>query len=1081
MRSGKGKMLLSLCGFIVCFIAIPCNAQQKILYDKITSKEFKNPPVWAKPKTWLHSMSGNMSKVGFTKDLEAISDVGMNGVLLFNVSRLLPYGNITFASAEHLDILKHAASECERLGLAFGVHNCDGWTASGGPWNTPENSMKMVVSRSVVVDGGKEMKLPLPAIQGREGYYEDIAVIAYPALQSQIEDYGNLPVVTSNDGNFDSSVATDELINKRTLLTGSRKSPAYIQFAYKEPFTLRRIDMLLEKGIPADGTAILSRSDDGVNFTEITELKIKRMGKREYGFDDQFPEVTARYFRITVFDKFEISEVSLRSTSGIDNYLERISLYKKMDHAMRPLIALDKNMVIAGNAIRNLTDYVDKDGFLRAYFPKGKWTIMRFGYTSTGYVNSPASDEGRGLEVDKMSREAMKVHYDSYIGKVINAVREVAPTALQYMEMDSYEVGGQNWTHNYEALFLKKYGYDLIPFLPLYSGLIVDNSEVTENVLSDIRRLNNQLITENYFKYFTELCNTDGLKSYIEPYSINGPFCELDAARYADVPMGEFWLHQRYVTGTAVSSAHIYGKRKVSSEAFSARSDVNWKGHPGLLKNTGDQAWCLGINEYMFHRYVHQPNTHVVPGMTMDEFGSHIDRNQTWWESAGKAWMEYIARGQYMLQQGIPVSDLLVFVGDGAPSDALNRKAFSPEIPNYLNYDCVNADVLCNRFRICDGNLILPEGTTYKILALHNSKKISLEVLRKLDKYSENGLIIVGQKPVGVIGHRVTEEQKSEFKTLADRIWQRGTTYSTFVWDEILSENKYIPDLLIENGKNLNYAHRHLSDEDIYFFYNPDSVEQVFNCNFRITEKVPELWNPMTGNVQDIVCFFVETDVVRVPLKLAAGESVFVVFKRPVELSDNKKCVQKVDKGAILIEGDWNMVFGKGTDREMTLSTPLFDWKDSHDEYVKYFSGTAFYSKEFEIPASFNKPDIRFRLSLGAVNIACRVKLNGKEMGVWWYPPFEADVTDIIRSGVNHLEVEVTNLWTNRLIGDKKLPDTSGYDMKADKMPEWFLENRPMPEGERMTFTTYDFYKSTGQLMPSGIVGPVVVRMQEEE
>lgn len=1102
----KNCILLMFCLLVSCK-----NKDIELKYDSVSIDEFKNPPAWAKPKTWMHSMSGNMSKEGFTKDLEAISDAGIGGVFLFSVSRLTPSGDVKFASKEHFNVFRHAASECERLGLEFGLHNCDGWTASGGPWNTPENSMKMVVSKSMVVNGGNNMKIELPTIEGRRGFYKDVAVIAYPALDSQVKDYFNRPVISSNCKDFDIDIATDGWIDKMTALKGTRTNPAYVQFSYDEPFELRRVNILLEKAISGDGTAILSTSEDGVHFTDVRELKIKRLAKREQGFDDLFSPIVSKHFRITIYDTFQISDIHLSSTAGLSNYLERISLFKRMDNAMPKLQKIEKKFIINSKEIRNLSSSVDSQGILHTSLPEGKWIVSRFGFTSTGYVNSPASREGVGLEVDKMSREALKIHYDSYVGKIIRDVKKVAPNAMKYVEVDSYEVGGQNWTSGYEKYFKERYDYDLLQYLPLYTGLVIDSPETSERILSDIRRLNSNLITENYFKYFTELCHQDGVISYIEPYSINGPFCELDAAKHADVPMGEFWLHQRYVTGTAVSGAHIYGKRVVSSEAFSARSEINWKGHPGMLKNTGDKAWCLGINEFTFHRYTHQPNTHVIPGMTMDEFGSHIDRNQTWWNNAGKAWFEYIARGQYMLSQGVPVSDLLVFVGEGAPSEALQRFSFKPSIPNSINYDCVNADALCNRFKIKDGHLVLPEGTSYKYLALYNVDKISLDILRKLNSMSENGLVIIGKKPIDIIGFKNSNEERDEFNFLVESIWSRKNTFQTFAWEDIMAKCNDVPDLLIENGVNLNYTHRRLKNADIYFFYNPDKEVRTYKCNFRVSGKQPELWKPMDGSTVDLMQYEMKGNTTSLPVTLNGGESTFVVFSKDIAeteyhimLSDEKMenvVYHKDDSGNIsaeffvpgeydiltsegniglnvsripepvFLEGDWMISFND--ENSKTIISPLMDWTNSDDDEIKYYSGTATYKKTFEMAPSFLNESSRVTLSLGKVNIACRVNLNDNDLGVLWHSPYELDVTEVLKSGENKLEIEVTNLWTNRLIGDERFPDTSGYNINDDMMPEWYRNNKPMPEGPRKTFTTYRFYKTTDELMPSGLVGPV--------
>ncbi len=171
------------------FIMLSTSAQPTSLQEN-----FQNPPASSKPRTWMHAIDGNMSKEGLTKDLEAMERVGIGGLLLFNIDQKIPDGLIKYNSLEHHEMLKHAAAECERLGLSFGVHNCDGWSSSGGPWITPEQSMKMVAWSETIINGGAvDIQLPQPTT--RENYYQDVAVLAYPTFASEINDLQNMPNV----------------------------------------------------------------------------------------------------------------------------------------------------------------------------------------------------------------------------------------------------------------------------------------------------------------------------------------------------------------------------------------------------------------------------------------------------------------------------------------------------------------------------------------------------------------------------------------------------------------------------------------------------------------------------------------------------------------------------------------------------------------------------------------------------------------------------------------------------------------------------------------------------------------------
>jgi len=1096
------------------FAIVAIRAQEKPNTE--WESNFQNPPTSFHPRTWMHVMNSNMSKVGLTKDLEAMADVGIGGIILFNVSAYIKDGDEKFNSAAHIEKIGHAAAECERLGLSFGVHNCDGWTSSGGPWVTAENSMKQIVHREMVVKGGKiNIKLPEPTKRG--DFYKDVAVIAYPSLASEVIESESKPIVTSSSSDFNTNIITDGKIDERIWLRAPKEGSSWIQWDYKVPYTIQSFYLNCEKK-REDGFTKLQTSDDGVNFKDVVDFKVIRQGKSEYAIDTHFEAITARYFRFVTDMDFDISEINLSGVYRFNDMLARTSLYMQENHRLPSLDEAPENMIIKKNEIINLTEFVDENGVLKTNLPKGNWTIMRFGYTITGAVNGPASNAGRGWEVDKMSKPSFKTFFEGYVKNVIDVSKKVAPNALQYIEIDSYEVGGQNWTQGYETEFKNFYGYDIINFLPLYAGRYIDNSDATERVLWDVRDFNSKMMVENYFDYFTELCHNEGLISYVEPYSFNAAFNELDATRNVDIPMGEFWMHQRFQTETAVSGARIYGKNIVSAESFSAQPQINWQSHPGFMKLTGDKAWALGINEFFFHRFAHQANTNVAPGMTMGIWGSHMDRTQTWWDNAGKSWFTYLARGQYMLRKGIPVSDLLVFVGDGTPSSSYEAKSISPELPEYVNFDCINADALVNRITVKDNKMVLPNGISYYMLNLKNMKEVKLATLRKIAELAKKGIIITGDKPKKLAGYNISSADKNEFEKLVAEIWTAPNTKKDVAWEELYKTYNLPKDLVIEDGKNIGYNHRKTENEDIYFFYNPNNEEKTFKCTFNVANKIPELWNQMTGEITKVATFNPnDNGTTTVAIKLPSEGSIFVVFR---ESSKNVTSVQplyalenplvttslskdnklkfeftkegsynvKLNNGTaqsinvkripapVAISANWNVTFPTIKSEQKTFNfSELIDWTSNSNEEIKYFSGTAIYEKSFNLDKKMIASDVKLMLDLGKVAIAAKVILNGKDLGVIWKAPYEIDITNAVKKGDNLLKIEVTNQWTNRLIGDENYPDLSGYN-DSKEMPEWYKNNEPAPLDKRTTFTTYNFFKKGDDLIPAGLVGPVKIK-----
>jgi hypothetical protein len=1104
---------------------------------------FRNPPDEAKPRTWFHAMSGNMSKDGLTKDLESLAEVGIGGLLLFNVSQGIPVGDVPYNSDRHHEMLTHAAAESERLGLSFGVHNCDGWSSSGGPWVKPEESMKMVVYSSQVVKQSerqtvRESGIVLTQPTTREGYYEDIAVVAYPSLYTEVEDSEKWAIVTASDPNYDTQLVTDGKIDAEVRL-GKKKGPApWLQFEYERPAIIRSASATFTD---RNATVLLQSSEDGRNWVDVRELYKVRTGKGEWAVNDHFEPVTARYFRMQFNQDVGLREAQLYRTYLLENPLGQTAMARTEDSKFRDIGTPPRNMTIDPETVINLTEYMDTTGRLVYDFPEGDWTVMRFGQTSTGAFNNPASWEGRGLEVDKMSRPAFKTHYDAFIRRVVDEAGAAGPNALQYVEIDSYEAGGQNWTTGFNDLFKERKGYDFIPFLPLVAGRFMGaaagavevegqgtseaskdvsplprrgaRGEVSEAVLYDFREVITDLVTENYFGYFTELCHADGLKTYVEPYGF-GPLNDLDVGGTADIPMGEFWMNREITqVESAVSAAHIYGKPVVSAESFTSTPQINWRGNPAMAKLSGDKAWAMGINEFMFHRFAHQANPNVTPGMTMNRWGFHFDRTQTWWNNAGKDWFRYIARGSYLLRQGHPVADLMIFVGDGKPNSRFKWEDFDPAIPKWLNYDNVNADVLINRIGLTDGQLVLPEGGQYPLLALKNCDHLSLPTLRRLVEIAESGVTVVGKAPGRLAGYGHSEADYETFAELAERLAVYLQPAND--WQSRLGEHDLTPDLTAADNDTLIYEHRRVGTTDVYFMVNESSAPDTLLLNVRVRGKQPERWNPLTGTISPIRRYAPTATGTRLQLALEGEESVFLVFRDDVEMTapiaaSNWKEPDLRILGYRPISEPWTVSFReadgfvgpagftevngldalpKNNDPAGITTLPfqaLTDWTDHPDERVRYYSGTATYRTEFDFRPTSNAT---YHLDLGEVNIIAAVKLNGKDLGVQWMKPLRVDITDAVREGTNVLEIAVTNLWSNRLIGEERYPkQDGGYKLERYrngngvklKMPAWYVNNEPVPPGPRTTFTTSDFYDADDALFPSGLKGPVKIIALEE-
>ena len=232
------------------------------------------------------------------------------------------------------------------------------------------------------------------------------------------------------------------------------------------------------------------------------------------------------------------------------------------------------------------------------------------------------------------------------------------------------------------------------------TGRIVGSAADSERFLFDFRKTGADLMANNYYGRMAELCRAHGLQFYVEPYG-NGPFDELEIAGQVDVPMTEFWTRFPWgpnrVVKSVASSAHIYGKSIVASECFTGEEETSrWEEYPYSLKPVGDLMFSLGYNQTFFHRDVLQPHPDARPGMTMGPWGMFMDRGNTWFTRSG-GWLDYMARSQFLLQQGTSAADVLCLVGERSPEAS---QYTLPKVPAGYTYDLVNADVLLHRVKI---------------------------------------------------------------------------------------------------------------------------------------------------------------------------------------------------------------------------------------------------------------------------------------------------------------------------------------------------------------------------------------------
>jgi hypothetical protein len=881
-------------------------AEPKAKAPSALESGFLRPPDSARPHTWWHWMDGNITREGITLDLEAMKRVGVGGAQIFDVQPGVPPGPVRYAGEQWRAMIKHAASEADRLGLELCLHNCAGWSSSGGPWVKPEQAMQMLVVSEARAKGPGKFEASLPQPPARMNFYHDIVVLAFPtppAERARVSDLA--PRLTSSQDGFDGAKLIDgKPETAATLFLRGSKQPTYLQFEFAQPFTARALTMLSAGGRPGSRVE-LQVSDDGQAFRKLAEFGLQEPTILRPPLTLSFAPATGRFFRL-VFPRapgqsgsVSLAEVSLEPGFRIGNWPAQAG-YLRADNPAPDTSGVPAEAVIDRARIIDLTAQMEATGKLTWDAPAGDWTILRFGYTVTGKDNHPAPESGRGLECDKLSAEAVDAHFAGNLAKVMTDLGPLAGRGLKHLLIDSYEVDSQNWTPRFREEFRKRRGYDPLPYLPVMAtGRVVDGLDASERFLWDVRRTIADLFAENYYGHYAELCHQHGLKLSAEPYG-NGNFDTLSSGGEADIPMTEFWAGWgNDMTGAKLASSigHTYGRPIVGAESFTAAPENGrWTNTPYSMKALGDMIYCGGVNRFIFHRYAHQPWVDLKPGMTMGPWGIHFERTMTWWDES-PAWLTYLARCQYLLQSGSFVADLCYFYGEGSPNDLPGRNGLSPVPPRGYDYDGCDAKVILTRMSVKEGHLTLRDGVSYRALVLRPDRTMTPALLRKLRDLVRDGATVVGPKPLRSPSLEAYPNADAEVQALADELWgpcdgktvtEHACGRGRVVWgkplEEVLAALKVGPDFQVLGDAaktTVNAIHRRADGADIYFVADQNKRAEAVQCAFRVTGKAPELWHPDTGRIEPAPVYRVEGGRTIIPLRFDPAGSVFVVFRTP--------------------------------------------------------------------------------------------------------------------------------------------------------------------------------------------------------
>ncbi len=877
--------------------------------ENISEDSFKNPPRDARPDTYWEWMNGNISKGGLTKDLEYMKRANYGAAMIFNAGVGIPKGQVDYNSTEWKEAVLHAVKEAARLGLDLSIHNSPGYSGTGGPWITAECSMKQLVWTEVYVNmtNKKTLDIRLPQPISKKGFYRDAAVLAYPSLPNEEKSFHSLVnKVTINGKEIDKQLLADN--DLQTQIRLEEKQQLLIELS--EAFTAQAAIVYRgdrEKPLdPHDGprdyapSLLLERSENGVDFTPVGRFNCPPLRAMDVPGTTSFSPVKAKYFRITTNRGTNLAELNFYASPRLDNYPAKTNCINS------PVSDSQQTLTdcIRPEQVLDLSDKTDGNGLLRCEIPKGKWTIVRIGYTTTGEVVGAAPDSGVGLECDKLSKSGLDLHFERFAAPLFETLKPWCGTILKNVVVDSWEAGKQNWTEGLPAYFQQKRGYDIMPYLLAVTGRVVGSVHDTERFLWDFRRTHTDMFLENYVEYFKERLKPYGLKYAGEAYG-DGNFESVEMAARQDYAMSEYWTHYVYgnvvTTMLASSAAHVWNKRMVPCECYTGTPfNSKFTEHPYGMKALGDYIMTAGINRFVYHATTHQPYTGDQPGniMTMGPFGTHLDRCSI--EADHFALLNlYYARCCYMLQQGKYVADVLYLKDENISSGVNNYNTAYPATPYGYRWDITGTEALHQRLSIQDGKIVLPDGMTYRLLVVTPMQRTTPETLRRIIELVEQGMTVMlaGDKPVGYLG--LNNQKDEEVHKLAGVLWNathlgKGRVYHKGDLETILQKQEHIQQdfSFIPRNKDaqIHFIHRRVNGDEVYFITNHRRRPEEFTATFRVSGRAPQLWNAETGETALPIAYEEKEGMTRLSLKLQESGSIFVVFRngkgKPSEITD---------------------------------------------------------------------------------------------------------------------------------------------------------------------------------------------------
>ena len=998
-----------------------------------------------KPWTFWYWMYGAVSEAGIKADLQAMKDVGLGGCYLMPIRSAAERPEFEGQADALTDNFWHlvdcALTQADSLGLGMGIHVCDGFALAGGPWISPEESMQRIVFCDTVVSGGRQQFL-MQQPQHYEDYYEDIGVYA-------------IPVTAPSPSPASLTYSPEVTVNDKGVYCADL--PCWLQYSFDEPTLVRSIEIEPSgTNIQCQRLAVLA-SDDGVNYHRVKQLTPPRQGWQNTGFNTTFsiPPTKARHFRFewtpegTEPGAEDLDAAKWKPVLRLKAI--RLSAYPLLDNWEGKAGYVWRLAPDTPETDLSANDYLRPSDIVRGQMqgdllsmdlPDGTWRVLRMGHTSTGHTNATAGG-AKGLECDKFSRDAVGKQIDAWFGLFMQRPNH---RAIQYMHVDSWECGSQNWSRNFAQEFQRRRGYDLLPLLPLYAGVPMSGGD---QVLRDIRTTIDELVNDVFFATVAQKAKAYGVQLSSESVAPTMVSDGMTHYKHVDVPMGEYWLNSPTHDKPndmldAISGAHVYGKQLVQAEGFTEVRGV-WDETPTSIKALLDRNFCLGMNRLFFHVFTHNPWTDRRPGMTLDGIGLFFQRDQTWFPEA-KAFVDYVSRCQKYLQKGHPVVDIAVYTGEEMP-----RRAFTPDrLVSMLPGLFGPARVASEQRRLANVGCPMeesPVGVRHAagifdlkdwVNPLHGYHYDSMNpdgLARWLADMRDPSDLNLPRYRVLVVPQGMLMAPKTLQQIDSLRLYGITVLTEPYPHDTLPG---LPPDAILPEG--IAFTHRQANASHIYFLSNQTDSVRNFRAKFRLKGRVSALLDPLTDH---LLAFSEEREgdysCVNVLLQPHASVIVLSGFgftdAWPVSqaLGDARPLGKKLR---------WDVTFCDNGERLTT--THLFDWSQSSNDRIRYYSGRARYVTTF----SMKKSELRgctWWLRLPGLHDVAHVWLNGHDVGIAWTAPYAVELGKQLHPGKNTLEIEVVNTWHNALLGaDQGKPPFEGIWTNARYRRK---EPSPLPAG----------------------------------